>query len=344
MQGARGEATQATSPCARALELRAGLRAPWLGGWLRAVPFQRLPSSAAGDPGWTRSRPPPRLRRCADLASPPAAERRWVPHPGDLAGAVGRALTASGLAAVVALVVVVVVVVVVAYGVGGPTAPRPAAGHTHGRGSPARSRTSTTATPQSTTMTTTTIPATTTTTTGPGSLPQTTTLPSATTPQFHAEMADLWQGVVTGSTRTAMPAFFPLAAYLQLKSIPDAQGDWQSRLVGELSLDLGAAHALIGSGTATAQLIQVIVPTQYAHWVTPGVCDNSIGYYEVPNARVVYRTKGVVRSSGIASMISWRGQWYVVHLGAVLRTTTSGHGEVDAPATGPGTSAYSSTC
>ena len=264
-----------------------------------------------------------------------------------------RALGVSGLAAVVALVVVVVVAVV-AYGVGGPTGRRPAPGHTHGRGSVARSRPSGTATPQTATTASTTVPTTTTTTTttipaattttGPGSLPQTTTLPSATTPQFHAEMADLWRGVVTGSARTAMPAFFPLAAYLQLKSIPDAQADWQSRLVGELSLDIAAAHALIGSGATTAQLVQVIVPSQYAHWITPGVCDNSIGYYEVPNARVVYRTKGVVRSFGIASMISWRGQWYVVHLGAVLRTTTAGHGEVDAPATGPGTPAYSSTC
>ncbi len=250
-----------------------------------------------------------------------------------------RALGAAGLAALV-------VAALVAYGVGGPDDSRRAAGWTHGRGSVAGPHSSTAVPPRTstttTTTTTTTIP--TTTTTGPGSLPQTTTLPSATSPQFHAEMADLWQGVVTGSARTAMPAFFPLAAYLQLKSIPDAPADWQSRLVGELSLDIAAAHALIGSGATTAQLVHVIVPTQYAHWVTPGVCYNSIGYYEVPNARVVYRTKGVVRSFGIASMISWRGQWYVVHLGAVLRTTTAGHGEVDAPATGPGTPAYSSTC
>ena len=175
-------------------------------------------------------------------------------------------------------------------------------------------------------------------------LPQTTTLPSATTPQFHAEMAGLWQDVVTGRARTAMPAFFPLDAYLQLKSIPDAQGDWQPRLVGELSFGLAAAHALIGNGATTAQLVQVIVPTEHAHWVPPGVCYSSVGYSEAPKARVVYQAKDVVRSSGIASTISWRGQCYVVHLGAVLRATTTGRGEVEAPATGAGTTAYSSTC
>ena len=67
-----------------------------------------------------------------------------------------------------------------------------------------------------------------------------------------------------------------------------------------------------------------------------------MGYYEVPNARVVYSENGASRSFGIASMISWRGEWYVVHLGAVLRSSEAG--AVDEPAVGPGSSAYSSTC
>jgi hypothetical protein len=41
-----------------------------------------------------------------------------------------------------------------------------------------------------------------------------------------------------------------------------------------------------------------------------------------------------VRSIGIASLISWRGRWYVVHFGAVLRTGATGL--VDQPAAGPG--------
>jgi hypothetical protein len=186
-------------------------------------------------------------------------------------------------------------------------------------------------------------PPTTTTTTSPGTLPQTDTLPTATSPQFHAAMADLWRGVVTGNANVALPAFFPVGAYRQLKAITNPQQDWQDRLVATFSLDVAAAHDLLGAGAGTAQLVGVNVAGQYAHWVTPGVCYNTIGYYEVPNARVVYREGGSVRSFGIASMISWRGQWYVVHLGAVLRTTPR-QGLVDDPATGPGTSAYSSTC
>jgi hypothetical protein len=90
------------------------------------------------------------------------------------------------------------------------------------------------------------------------------------------------------------------------------------------------------------RLIGVQVPGSYAHWVQPGACYNTEGYYEVPNARVVYRGPAGIRSFGIASMISWRGVWYVVHLGAVLRSTAGG--VVDEPSDGPGVSAYSSTC
>ena len=40
-------------------------------------------------------------------------------------------------------------------------------------------------------------------------------------------------------------------------------------------------------------------------------------------------------SFGIASLISWRGVWYVVHLGAISRTSVTG--VVDDPTIGPGT-------
>ncbi len=216
----------------------------------------------------------------------------------------------------------------------------PAAGHAPGAGTPAAAGAP--AAPAS--PTTTTGPPAPTTTTGPGTLPQTSALPPASSPQFSAEMGALWKGVVTGSVAQAMPAFFPEGAYLQLKAIPDPRTDYENRLVNEYGHDLAAAHALLGAVPAAATLVSVEVPEQYAHWVPPGVCYNSIGYYEVPNARVVYRLDGAVRSFGIASLISWRGQWYVVHLGLVTRPTTTQQGIVDDPATGPGTSAYSPTC
>ncbi len=176
----------------------------------------------------------------------------------------------------------------------------------------------------------------------PGSLPQTMAFPSAGSAAFKSRMAALWEGVRSGAPASAESAFFPQQAYVQLKSIAGAAADWKNRLVRDYGLDIGAAHALLGSGASRARLERVEVDSAYGHWVAPGVCDNTIGYYEMPGARVVYREDGAVRSFGIASMISWRGEWYVVHLGAVLREGEGG--VVDEPASGAGSPAYSGTC
>lgn len=155
-------------------------------------------------------------------------------------------------------------------------------------------------------------------------------------------MQALWRGVVSGRAGPALIAFFPEAAYVRLKAIAGASSDWHSRLVRDYSLDLEAAHRLLGADAAQARLLGVRAEATYGHWIPPGVCSNGIGYYEVPDARLVYREAGATRSFGIASMISWRGEWYVVHLGAILRGGEGGI--VDTPAVGPGVQAYSSTC
>jgi len=154
-------------------------------------------------------------------------------------------------------------------------------------------------------------------------------------------MDALWRGIRTNSLSAALSAFFPEEAYAQVKAINDPQADWRDRLVATFRLDIGAAHGLLSAGGSRAQLLRVDVPAAYAHWVPPGACLNRIGYYEVPNARIVYRDGRTVRSFGIASMISWRGVWYVVHLGAV---SGDAGGTVDAPSSGSGTSAPSLTC
>jgi len=166
---------------------------------------------------------------------------------------------------------------------------------------------------------------------GAGNLKQTTAFPRTTSTAFRNAMHDFWLAVTSGNASLALPAFFPETAYVQVKAIADPAADWRSRLWYDFTLDVKAAHALVGQ---RARLIKVIVPAQYAAWVSPGACYNSVGYWHVPGARVVYQQGGETRSFGIASLISWRGDWYLVHLGAVLRSGASG--EVDDPQAGPG--------
>jgi hypothetical protein len=148
-------------------------------------------------------------------------------------------------------------------------------------------------------------------------------------------MTDLWTALVTGRPKPGVQAFFPLTAYQQVKALADPSADWRSRLLAGFRLDVAAAHRFLRQTPGRPHLVRVIVPTAQAAWIDPGVCDNKVGYWHVAGPRLVYRQHGRIRSIGIASLISWRGRWYVVHLGAVLRSTPAG--VVDQPADGPGT-------
>jgi hypothetical protein len=163
---------------------------------------------------------------------------------------------------------------------------------------------------------------------------QTSTRPTADSALFRAEMTDLWAGVVAGRPDLAMAAFFPLVAYEQVKAIPYPAGDWRGRLILNFEEDVMAAHDLIGHRARQATLVDVIVPEQEADWISPGVCDNSVGYWHTANARLVYRIGGQTMSFGIATLISWRGRWFVVHLGGEERTSYGGM--VDQPSSGAG--------
>jgi hypothetical protein len=167
------------------------------------------------------------------------------------------------------------------------------------------------------------------------------TRPKAAGPEFRAMVADLWLAVRTGKARLGRPAFFPVAAYKQVKAIADPAADWRTRLWLDFALDVRAAHRLLGRDARAARLVRVIVDSAGAAWVGPGACYNRTGYWHVANSRVVYRLHGQVRSFGIASLISWRGVWYVVHFGGVVRPAV---GMVDAPATGPGSAGPQGGC
>jgi hypothetical protein len=158
----------------------------------------------------------------------------------------------------------------------------------------------------------------------PGTLPQTKTMPTDTDPQFTAGVNALWQGVVDDNPQEALPFFFPKSAYLQVKALSNAGSDYQNRLIGFYDLDVHAAHRLLGSGAKNAKLVGVSVPAKAAEWILPGVETNKLSYYRVYGSRLTYTEGGKTKSFGLFSLISWRGQWYVVHFGPNPRSKPIG--------------------
>ncbi len=174
----------------------------------------------------------------------------------------------------------------------------------------------------------------TTTTVDPGILPQTNAFPSASDPIFIAHMQELWTAIITNQPSVADSAFFPKAAYVRLKMISNPSNDYQVRLLDQYHLDITAAHNFLGSNASKDQLVQVIVPSWNSNWVPAGTCYSNTGYYHVPETRILYMQNGQFYSIGIASLISWRGQWYVVHMGAIYPPPDTGI--VNSPAAGLG--------
>jgi hypothetical protein len=164
-----------------------------------------------------------------------------------------------------------------------------------------------------------------------GALPQTSALPKTTSTAFSHAVHDIWLAVTTGDPDYARPVFFPEKAYEQVKAIADPESDWQGRLWYDFTLDLAAVHKLVGKN---ATLTGVDTPTQYVQWIPAGACYNSTAYWHLPGSRLVYREGGATHSFGLASFISWRGTWYLIHLGALVRS--GAYGIVDDPEPGPG--------
>ena len=173
------------------------------------------------------------------------------------------------------------------------------------------------ATTTTTTVAPTTTMPTTTTTIDPGTLPQTEDKPTGSGPQWDTDVAGLWQAIVTDDPAPARSFFFPLTAYRQVKAISDIDGDYQKRLIAYYEDDIHTLHAKLGADAANAVLVGLDVNTPNVTWIKPGVEYNKGAYWRVQDNTLRYTVNGQKRSFVVKSMISWRGQWYVVHLSSI---------------------------
>jgi len=147
----------------------------------------------------------------------------------------------------------------------------------------------------------------------PGTLPQTRDRPSDESDALRARAEALFEAIQNDDPDRAMSAFFPLHAYEQVKAIPSPASDWKHRLVANFKRDIHAAHAQLGRKSTEARFVALDVGPG-ARWVEPGEEGNKLGYFRVYGSKLRYTLEGRERTLPITSLISWRGEWYVVHL------------------------------
>jgi hypothetical protein len=149
------------------------------------------------------------------------------------------------------------------------------------------------------------------------SLPQTRDMPHASGPAFEKRVAGLWDAIITDEPARAEPFFFPVGAYNQVKDIPSPGADWKHRLMSAYARDIHALHARLTDEASRAIFVALEVPDARVRWVDPGEEYNKIGYFRVFGSKLRYEIEGERRSFDVKSLISWRGEWYVVHLSAI---------------------------
>ncbi len=151
----------------------------------------------------------------------------------------------------------------------------------------------------------------------PGLLPQTRDAPRAAGSVYDAHVSALWEAIVRDDPKRAMPFFFPRTAYEQVKDVAVPGADWSHRLVDAYARDIHALHMRLAENAASARLVGLDVPGRGARWVEPGEEYNKIGYFRVFGSKLRYHVDDVSHSFDVKSLISWRGEWYVVHLSAI---------------------------
>lgn len=146
-------------------------------------------------------------------------------------------------------------------------------------------------------------------------LPQTDERPSVTSTAFRERIALVAQAIQSGNAEPAFVAFFPLVGYQQVKDVAKPERDYRFRLLANFKRDILEYHHALGSAATEAKFSGITVSERDAKWMAPGSEGNKLGYFRVLRSHLHFTLPtGRTRDFELTSMISWRGEWYVVHL------------------------------
>lgn len=145
-------------------------------------------------------------------------------------------------------------------------------------------------------------------------LPQTRDLPESS-PLLKRRVEALWQAIVQNDAALARDFFFPLEAYEKVKRSKNPRRDYERRLLKLYQRDIERWHDRLGKGRGKARLLGLEIEDRKARWMKPGSEHNRVGYWRLLRSNLRYLDdRGRTRRFEVTSLISWRGEWYVVHL------------------------------
>ncbi len=146
-------------------------------------------------------------------------------------------------------------------------------------------------------------------------LPQTEEKPTPSSASLRRRLELLVEAIVNDEPALALPCFFPVEAYSQVKAIKEPERDWRQRLVSAFERNIHEYHRKLRPVGSGVRLLRVEIPETKVKWMKPGSEGNRVGYHRVLRSKLVVATaQGDELPLELTSMISWRGEWYIVHL------------------------------
>jgi hypothetical protein len=146
-------------------------------------------------------------------------------------------------------------------------------------------------------------------------LPQTDQRPTLSSSSFQQRIDAVAKAIISGDAEPASAAFFPLVAYQQVKDVAKPERDYRFRLLANFKRDVLEYHHALGAAAADAKFSGVTVSERDTKWMEPGSEGNKLGYFRVLRSHLHFTLPaGRSRDFELTSLISWRGEWYVVHL------------------------------
>lgn len=138
--------------------------------------------------------------------------------------------------------------------------------------------------------------------------------PSFQSPAWQKRARLLFEAIQKDDPEIATRVFFPKEAYMQVKDIPKPEADWKSRLMKAFKRDIHKYH----KGMKKPELAEYVgfkADEKRAKWMPPRGEGNKVGYYRILHTKLQYKNAdGKNRELDITSLISWRGEWFVVHV------------------------------
>lgn len=148
-----------------------------------------------------------------------------------------------------------------------------------------------------------------------GVLGQTEDDPSLDSPWFEGGTKALFRAIVEDDPSLAKDFFFPLEAYRQVKDVADPERDWRRRLMAHFERDVHRHHRRLGASPEKARFVSLDVDKSRIRWMKPRSEGNKLPYFRVTHSKLRYEdAEGKRRELEVTSFISWRGEWYLVHL------------------------------